>query len=602
MASIDRLSALQDRRLASLSHTTTLIIIHDDSEAAADATRQALQLHRASRSCIEVPLQTGLALMAEGGGDHAPAAAGAIASFPPAQPADPSSGDGGGSGGSSSGSSSGGGSSNSPSESPSESGDGVAEVLEDPLLMHRELLRLAPDRGFQRTEPASKRRRTVKLKSRGNWVPWGPTEQDGTTQCARGRPDWRQASGAQREYGVRSSPGQQVGVEPNSHAYSSYSHACSALSAAEARERAYYAQQEREQTQAMVEEAAAQGHARVGTSRDHVVDAEDAIDTPPSTPPPASPPPTEPPVNPSKVPRPPTTITPTSHTGPSSDSMRVLTHCATLAQVMTTPAKQALPRPPGRPYGSTNKVNGRKVLFGKQNKGQWHLGKYELQPGVSMVCLAAVDKETGHAQRGVIAFSRRRHYLHTEEGGGGHAPVSSSPPLAHTPLTTRGRVGSRPPLPPFPPSASAPPPIPPRPFRPTPHIAHLPRPPRLASGCGMVLTPEKIRWAFANKVAHVADGCPCAVIWTHGGGCRAGRDGLFRPAVLRPDWMGDASPDGNIQAWRAVQAQEEQPHVGQYSGYRLHSGQPASAGSASASEAVEAWRRRTTPAATKSTA
>ena len=399
MVSVDRLSALQDRRIASLSHTTTLIIIHDDSEAVADATRQALQLHRAGRSCIEVPLQNGFALVAEGDRGHAPAAAGAIASFPPAQPADPSSGDGGGSSGSSSG-----GGSNSPSESPSVSGDGVAEVFEEPLLMHRELLRLAPDRGFQSTEPASKRRRTVKLKSRGNWVPWGPTEQDGTTQCARGRPDWRHTSGAQRECGVRGSPGQQVGVEPYSHAYSSYSHAYSALSAAEARERAYYAQQEREQTQAMVAEAAAQGRARVGTSRDHVVDAEDAIDTPPSTPPPASPPPTEPPVHPpNKVPRSPTTIAPTSHTGPSSDSVtRVLTHGATRAQVTTTPAKQALPaRPPGRPYGSTNKVNGRKVLFGKQDKGQWHQGKYELQPGVSMVCLAAVDKETGHAQRGM---------------------------------------------------------------------------------------------------------------------------------------------------------------------------------------------------------
>ena len=325
MASVDRLSALQERRIASLSHTTTLIIIHDDSEAAADATRQALQLHRAGRSCIEVPLQNGFALVAEGDRGHAPAAAGAIASFPPAQPADPSSGDGGGSSGSSSS-----GGSNSPSESPSESGDGVAEVFEEPLLMHRELLRLAPDRGFQSTEPASKRRRTVKLKSRGNWVPWGATEQDGTTQCARGRQEWRHASGAQREYGVRGSPGQQVGVEPYSHAYSSYSHAYSALSAAEARERAYYAQQEREQTQAMVEEAAAQGRARVGTSRDHVVDAEDAIDTPPSTPPPASPPPTEPPVNPPKVPRSPTTIAPTSHTGlpliPSHESSRTVQH------------------------------------------------------------------------------------------------------------------------------------------------------------------------------------------------------------------------------------------------------------------------------------
>ena len=77
MASVDRLSALQDRRIASLSHTTTLIIVHDDSEAAADATRQALQLHRAGRSCIEVPLQNGFALVAEGDRDHAPAAAGA---------------------------------------------------------------------------------------------------------------------------------------------------------------------------------------------------------------------------------------------------------------------------------------------------------------------------------------------------------------------------------------------------------------------------------------------------------------------------------------------------------------------------------------------
>ena len=96
---------------------------------------------------------------------------------------------------------------------------------------------------------------------------------------------------------------------------------------------------------------------------------------------------------------------------------------------MTTPAKQVLPRRPGRPYGSTNKLNGRKVLFGKQNKGQWHLGKYELQPGVSMVCLAAVDKETGHAQRGVHAFSRHRHSLHTLSP----SPDPTTPPFRPSP-------------------------------------------------------------------------------------------------------------------------------------------------------------------------
>ena len=57
-------------------------------------------------------------------------------------------------------------------------------------------------------------------------------------------------------------------------------------------------------------------------------------------------------------------------------------------------AKRAPPKRIGRPYGSSNKVKGRR-------EGEWHQGKYELQPGVSMVCLAAVDKETGYAQRGV---------------------------------------------------------------------------------------------------------------------------------------------------------------------------------------------------------
>ena len=58
-------------------------------------------------------------------------------------------------------------------------------------------------------------------------------------------------------------------------------------------------------------------------------------------------------------------------------------------------AKSAPSKPVGRPYGSNNKVKGRK-------EGQWYQGKYELQPDVSMVCLAAIDKETGHAERGEL--------------------------------------------------------------------------------------------------------------------------------------------------------------------------------------------------------
>ena len=66
---------------------------------------------------------------------------------------------------------------------------------------------------------------------------------------------------------------------------------------------------------------------------------------------------------------------------------------AASAKVARKP-KRAPPKRIGRPYGSSNKAKGR-------TEGEWHQGKYELQPGVSMVCLAAVDKETGHAQRGV---------------------------------------------------------------------------------------------------------------------------------------------------------------------------------------------------------
>ena len=295
MAPVDRLLAVQDRRIASLSPTTTLIIQHDDSECSADATRQALRHHRAGRSCIEV-LKDGFALV---DGGHASAAAGGRAGPPPTQPEEPSPSDGGGSG--SSGSSGGGGSNS--SISPSESGGRMVEVVEAPQSRRRELLRLASDRGFTSTEPAAKRRCAMRpsgasagvgtqLLARGNWEPWVPTEQGGTTQGARGHPGRWQASGAQREHGARGS-GTLVGVA----AYS--------LSAAEARERAYYAQQEREQTQAMEEEAAAQhqGHARLGAVSHNQDHAEDLVDTLP----PASPPPTEPSIKPPKVPGPPRT-------------------------------------------------------------------------------------------------------------------------------------------------------------------------------------------------------------------------------------------------------------------------------------------------------
>ena len=90
-----------------------------------------------------------------------------------------------------------------------------------------------------------------------------------------------------------------------------------------------------------------------------------------------------------------------------------------------------------------------------------------------------------------------------------------------------------------------------------------------SKGCGMVLPPESVRWVTANSVKHVPDGVPCAVIWTHGGGCPGG--GAFRPAHLRAGYA-EADASGDISAWVAITAQEEQPHVGQTAGYRLHDG------------------------------
>jgi hypothetical protein len=111
----------------------------------------------------------------------------------------------------------------------------------------------------------------------------------------------------------------------------------------------------------------------------------------------------------------------------------------------TTPTKQIGPRPPGRPYGSTSKGKGRKVLFGKQNQGQWHQGEFELEPDVSMVCLAAVDKETGYAERGGYTLPL--------------SPVTASAHIAHTRRESRDKRGSegtlsssRPPLTPASPS------------------------------------------------------------------------------------------------------------------------------------------------------
>ena len=66
---------------------------------------------------------------------------------------------------------------------------------------------------------------------------------------------------------------------------------------------------------------------------------------------------------------------------------------------MTTPAKQALPRPPGRPYGSTNKVNGRKVLFGPR-------GCAQDSPLPPRTPLALAEAVAPHLQSAVVAKRR----------------------------------------------------------------------------------------------------------------------------------------------------------------------------------------------------
>ena len=85
-------------------------------------------------------------------------------------------------------------------------------------------------------------------------------------------------------------------------------------------------------------------------------------------------------------------------------------------------AKSEPAKPVGRRYGSSNKG---------RTDGQWYQSKYELEPGVSMVCLAAIDKETGHAVRGVLP-SPATAAAHGETGGG-HSP--SCPPSPQ--FTTR---------------------------------------------------------------------------------------------------------------------------------------------------------------------
>ena len=115
----------------------------------------------------------------------------------------------------------------------------------------------------------------------------------------------------------------------------------------------------------------------------------------------------------------------------------------------TTPTKQIGPRPPGRPYGSTSKGKGRKVPFGKQNQGQWHQGEFELEPDVSMVCLAAVDKETGYAERGgytlpLSPVTASAHIAHTRirEGRRARSPPLALPsPQPHPPHSHTGSIG-----------------------------------------------------------------------------------------------------------------------------------------------------------------
>ena len=98
------------------------------------------------------------------------------------------------------------------------------------------------------------------------------------------------------------------------------------------------------------------------------------------------------------------------------------------------------PKPVGRPYGSNNKA------ARKAQEGQWGQGKYSLQTNVSMVCLAAIDKRTGHAERGVYTLSiittprtthRRttRRTRKTDRQGRSLHPTSP-PPFLHFSLPT----------------------------------------------------------------------------------------------------------------------------------------------------------------------
>ena len=63
----------------------------------------------------------------------------------------------------------------------------------------------------------------------------------------------------------------------------------------------------------------------------------------------------------------------------------------------------------GRPPGSKNKphVGPPKTRKGRSHDDDWYQGKFALQPNVSMVCLAAVDKRTGYASRGAPEYPRR---------------------------------------------------------------------------------------------------------------------------------------------------------------------------------------------------
>ena len=186
----DAAEAALEAALASLSHTSTLIIQHDDSTTAADATRQALLLHRAGRSRTIEVRKDGFSLVADGDDGHAPAAADTRAGGAPTHHANLSLTNPACGGTEGKGNGNNGGGSNSPSENGDDCGSSTSRKEEE---LHLGRMQEGP----AEPEPAE-----------------GPAEHK-----------WRRGGGGR-------------------------SVLLMSLSAAEARERADYAQQERGQTQA----------------------------------------------------------------------------------------------------------------------------------------------------------------------------------------------------------------------------------------------------------------------------------------------------------------------------------------------------------------